>query len=81
MSGLNSDSLVALAELRNLTQIFFNDEKITAKQIISIDTQTTSTRLLAFGYYGNSALGQNIATLNGEINVSGISGSVEIFTS
>ena len=66
--------------MRAVTQAFFDDQKVTAKQIINVETRELPARIIAFQYYGSSDLGANIAALNNEINVSDLTGNIDIFT-
>ena len=80
MSALSSATINDLEELRVITQQFFDGQKVSAKQIISVETPELPARIIAFQYYGNSELGSNIADLNSDINVSNIQGTIDILT-
>lgn len=69
-----------LTKLRISVSNFFIETKITKPQIVSVRTPFTSTRLLAYRYYGSSALGETIARLNGLDDLVGVKGSVDILT-
>lgn len=80
MTALTHTTINSLEDLRAITQQFFDDQKVTAKQIITVQTQELPARIIAYQYYGNSETGSNIAALNGDINVSNLAGNIDIFT-
>lgn len=80
MTALTNETINSLEDLRAISQQFFDDQKVTAKQIISIQTQELPARIIAFQYYGSSELGSNIAKLNDDINVSNLAGNIDILT-
>jgi len=77
---VDPDIVDALTDLRVVTQEFFEEEKLTASQIITVQTNPTSTRLLAFAYYGESDLGEEIAELNEFFDSALQQGDIRIFT-
>jgi len=78
--SISSTSIGLLEDQRTVTQQFFDDQKLDAQQIISVETQILPARIIAFQYFGDSTSGARIAVLNDEINVSFLSGIIEIFT-
>lgn len=81
VEGFTEETKAALTELRIITSDFFAEQKITANQIITVRTNTLSTRLLAYQYYGASV--ENAPIINDLNNVTDntfISGDVEIIT-
>lgn len=80
MSGLSQVTMNDFEELRVASQTFFDEQKVSAKQIISVQTPELPARLISYQYYGSSDLGANIANLNNEINVSNLDGVIDIFT-
>lgn len=70
----------ALTDIRTETQRFFDDQKLEVRQTIEVETNPTSTRLLAYAYYGSSELGQEIGELNGFVDPTLVQGTVRIFT-
>lgn len=77
---LNIPSRMALDDIRATTQAFFDEQKITARRIITVTTNRTPVRLLSYQYYGDSTLGAEISKLNKDINVSYFDGDVEVLT-
>lgn len=77
---ISDDVFDALIEIRSITNGFFQEQKITARQIIEIETNPTSIRALAYQYYGSSELGEDIARLNGMFDLAYKQGTIEIFT-
>ena len=69
-----------LTTLRLDTQAFFDAEKLTTQQIITVNTNVTSARLLAYKYYGSSDLGAQIAELNTTFEPTFMSGDVQILS-
>ena len=80
MSGLSEVTMSDLEELRVTSQTFFDEQKVSAKQIVAVQTPVLPARLVSYQYYGNSDLGANIANINNEINVSNLDGVIDIFT-
>lgn len=78
--SISSASIDALQDQRTVTQQFFDDQKLDAQQIITVDTQILPARVIAYQYYGDSESGSRIAILNDEINVSFLEREIEIFT-
>ena len=78
--SLSSESIGLLEDQRTVTQQFFDQQKLSAQQVIIVNTQTLPARVIAYQYYGDSTPGARIAALNDEINVSFLSDDIEIFT-
>lgn len=78
--NISDEVLEAITEIRIITNGFFQEQKITARQIIEVKTVPTSTRLLAYQYYGESTLGEDIARLNGFFDSTYKQGTIEIFS-
>ena len=71
----------AVTDMRITVLDVFDQARVDASQIITINTKPTTARLLAFNYYGSDELGQTIAELNNISDVSFVEGDVEILTS
>ena len=69
-----------LTDLRLNVQQFFETEKLTAQQIVTVNTKLTSARLLAYSYYGSSELGSQISELNESQEPTFIEGATQILT-
>ena len=78
--NVNAEAFDSLTKLRVVTQGFFNDEKLTASQVITVNTNPLSTRLIAYQYYGSSEQGEAIAELNELYDLSYQQGDIEIFS-
>jgi len=78
--GLTDETKSSLTDLRVQMQAFFDEQKLTAKQLITINTNPISARLLAYQYYGDSSDGEQIAELNGTDDVTFLEGDVRILT-
>ena len=69
-----------MTELRSVTQNFFEAQKLTASQIITVQVDPMSIRSVAFAYYGSSELGEEIAELNELFDLALHEGDLRIFT-
>lgn len=79
--GLAADDVIeAITQQRIVVTEFFQEQKITRPQIIEVTTPPLSTRLVAYSYYGSSALGDTIAKLNDLKDPSRIEGVIKIVT-
>ena len=79
--GLQSETLDDLTNLRADMQGFFNDQRIRARQIITVNVNTISARLLAYKFYGESSQGEQILELNNvKQNVNFLQGNIDILT-
>jgi len=78
--GMNQDTKNSLRDMRSITERFFDQQKVTLNQIITVFTTQTSARLLSYQYYGESTTGPALATLNNTPDVRFIKGDVEILT-
>jgi prophage DNA circulation protein len=77
--GVDTDSRELLSDLRELANQLLDDQKLTARRIVTVRTHPTTARLLAFSYYGNDEQGEAIADINGN-GVSNLSGYVKVLT-
>ncbi len=77
---LSSDTLDSITDLRVTIQEFFDSQKLTASQIIEVQSKIIPARALAYQYYGESTLGADIAELNGNLNVSFLERDLKVFT-
>lgn len=78
--NIDQNVLNELQVLRTQTQDFFDMQKLTVRQIINVKTNETTARLLSYQYYGNSQFGKDIIKLNSILDVSNISGNIDILT-
>lgn len=79
-SSVSDEVKGLITDQRVLTLQVLDETRLTAPQIIQVETNTTSTRLLSFDYYGSDELGEDLANLNGVTDVSFVSGAVEVVT-
>lgn len=79
-NGLDSTAKRALLDLRVNVQIFFEEQKLTAQQVITVETNLIPARVLAYQYYGNSEKGEQLAELNESAAPSFLDGNVKVFT-
>lgn len=80
-SGSSNEVIAAVTDMRVIVQQFFDDQKITLKQIIEVNVYTTPARVLSYQYYAESTSATQILELNGITDVSFVDGTVEIVTS
>ncbi len=79
--GLSTDTKALITDERIAVEKLFDDNSVTLGRIITVLTPLTTVRLLAYQYYGNSELGEDIALLNGVTDASFIEGNVRVITS
>jgi prophage DNA circulation protein len=77
---LSSDAVESLADLRTTATDFFNAARFTRPQILEVRTELTSTRLLAYQYYGDSSLGPTLAALNNVSDTACVEGIVKVLS-
>ncbi len=70
----------AITDMRVTVLDVFDQARVDASQIITVETLPTTTRLLAFSYYGNDDFGEIITDLNDISDVSFIEGPIEVLT-
>lgn len=79
--NVDPEIIEALIDLRVTTQGFFEEQKLTASQVITIDVlDNLSARLIAFQHYGSSENGAAISELNGLFNHYSTTGELRILT-
>ena len=69
-----------VTDMRVKSLSVYDQLRLDANFIITVNTVPTTVRILTFDYYGSDGLGQAIADLNQFDNVSFIEGDVEILT-
>ena len=79
-SGVSDDVISAVTDMRVVVQQFFDEQKITLKQIIEVNVYTTPARVLSYQYYAESKSADQIIELNNITDVSFVDGTVEIVT-
>jgi len=79
-SGSSDEVVSAVTDMRVVVQQFFDDQKITLKQIIEVNVYTTPARVLSYQYYAESTSAEQILELNDITDVSFVDGTVEIVT-
>lgn len=79
-SGAGQAVKDAVTDMRVTVLDVFDQARVDASQIITVETLPTTTRLLAFNYYGNDEFGETIVDLNGITDVSFIEGPIEVLT-
>jgi prophage DNA circulation protein len=79
-NGITQDVKDELTDMRVKVLEALDDVRVNTSQIITVETTPTSTRLLAFDYYGSDELGQELADLNNIADVSFVEGEVKVLT-
>ena len=80
LGGTSQEVKDSLTDMRVLVQDFFNERRLTTSQVIEVYTSTTSTRLLSYQYYGDSANANIITELNSFSDISFIEGGTRILS-
>lgn len=70
----------SLTDIRTSMQEFFDQQKLTTQQIITVNTPRMSSSLLAYQYYGDSSKSLDILKLNNIVDPASVEGDIEIFT-
>ena len=79
-SGSSDEVISAVTDMRVVVQQFFDEQKVTLKQIIEVNVYTTPARVLSYQYYAESESADQILELNNITDVSFVDGTVEIVT-
>jgi len=79
-AGLTNETKSIITDMRAAMQEFFDEQRLIASQILTVDTYLTSARLLAFQYYEDSSRAPQLIELNGFKDVSFIEGPVKVLT-
>jgi len=77
-NGLTEDTKALLTDLRTTMQTFFDEQKLNSSQVLAVETNLTSARLLSFQYYGTSDNGEQLIELNAAEDVTFIEGAVQV---
>jgi prophage DNA circulation protein len=77
-NNLEEETKAALTDLRSVMQVFFDEQKLNSSQVLSVDTNLTSARLLAFQYYADSSKGEQLIELNSAEDVTFMEGAVQV---
>lgn len=79
--GVSDATLSEMSDLRTTTQSFFDEARLTAKQVLEIETRPTSARLLSYSNYGDSTRSESLTKLNDLTNPAFIdAGTVKVLT-
>lgn len=79
-SGSSQEVKDSITDMRLKTLDLLNEIRVNTDQIIEVETNPTTTRLLAFSYYGNDNNGDTITNLNSVTDVSFVEGDIEVIT-
>ena len=74
-------SLQEIDKLRINVQDFLDDRRLSASQVITVDTQRLPLRVITYQYYGSSERAQQLLELNQDINVLTYEGNIKVVTS
>lgn len=77
-NGLTEDTKALLTDLRSTMQAFFDEQKLNTSQVLAIETNLTSARLLSFQYYGTADKGAQLVELNAAEDVTFIEGAIQV---
>lgn len=70
----------SITDMRENTNAFFDQRRITLNRVITVNTAELPARVIAYQYYADSSLGEEIASLNNDANVSFLEGSIQVIT-
>lgn len=70
----------AITKMREDTNAYLDQRRVNLNRIIVIDTAELPARVIAYQYYGASELGEEIAKLNNDANVSFLEGPIQVIT-
>ena len=79
-ANFDNVTLDAITQTRIEVQQFFDEQQLSASQIVDTKTVVLPARVIAYQYYGSANLGFNVAALNNDLNVSFIQGDIQVFT-
>ncbi len=77
---IGQDLLDSITDIRENTNTFFNQRRVNLNRIITVNTAQLPARAIAYQYYGESDLGEDIASLNNDANVSFLEGQIQVLT-
>lgn len=80
LDTLDIDSKNDLQEIRTETRAFLDEQRISAKRVITEETKSIPAQVLAFNLYGDVELTQDIIDLNNISDVSFIEGSIQVLS-
>lgn len=69
-----------LTDMRSLVKEFFDEQQLQVRQLLTVNTNLTSARLLAYQYYADSEQVEQLIDLNNFKDVSFIEGDVQVFS-
>ena len=75
-----SETYKALQNLRDAVESYFFFQKLTNSQVSSIEINTMPAQVLTFALYGDVELNRSLVELNNAIDVSTMSGTVQVIT-
>lgn len=78
--NLDDDSAEALADIRAISQQFFEEQRLNVSRITTVNTATIPMAVLAYQYYGDTDNTDALITLNQTRNVSQVMGDTRILT-
>lgn len=70
----------AVTNMRENTNSFFNQQRVNLNRIININTAELPARVISYQYYADSSIGEEIANLNNNANVSFLEGQIQVVT-
>lgn len=80
ITELASSTIDVVKDIRTQTRQFLDNERVSAFRVAEVDTQETSTTLLAYKFYGNLDNKQKLIELNGSSNAGFVKGAQRVLT-
>ena len=78
--GVSRQTLIALTDLRTITNKLLDDKRIEARKVVTINTRRMPMAVLAYRYYGNTDLTDTLLALNEIKGATFVQGDIKILT-
>ena len=80
LGTLDNATLSLITKARAVLQQYFEDQKLTAQQVVEVSTFELPARVIAYQYYGGE-VAVDLPALNTDLNVSFMSGAIKVVAS
>jgi prophage DNA circulation protein len=80
IDGFSTDYIESISDLRDQTRFYFDQQQLTVKKVLEIETNTMPATTLVYSYYGNLDFYDQIIALNPNQNASFFNGTVKILS-
>lgn len=79
-NSMGNDLREKITIMREDTNIFFNQLRVGLSRIIEVSTPELPARVISYQYYKDSSLGEEIASLNSNANLTFLEGNIQVVT-